>query len=465
MMPGTQRQSPYQGLIPYTERDANYFFGREQETRLIVANLFASPLTLLYGPSGVGKSSVLRAGVISECNRRQSLRVVIHSDWKNAPLDRLKAILVETSGAEITGAASLSLGNLIPRLAERTNSRWMILLDQFEEYFLYHPAEDEFTVQFSRAVMQPGLPASFLISIREDALAKLDRFEGRIPILFDHYLRLDHLDDTAARAAIQKPIEIFNQAAGNKTSPVQIEPSLVDEVLRQLKTGRISLDRMLPGLVQPFLTSRKIETPYLQLVMTRIWSQEMSVRSRVLRLSTLESLGGAERIVRTHLDRVMNRLSSDYRSLAAQVFQYLVTPSGTKIALSPRDLASYVDAPLPVVKSLLKRLSEPDVRLLRTVETGEKADVGYEIFHDVLASPILDWRERWLNRHNLQKRGTLLAFILLFLIGSVLGARLLLGDSASDGSLMLTCVTPLIVMVLLVGVLGFFAGITWARTK
>ena len=53
------RSSPYLGLVPYDEQDAAYFFGREKETRLILANLFASPLTLLYGPSGVGKSSIL----------------------------------------------------------------------------------------------------------------------------------------------------------------------------------------------------------------------------------------------------------------------------------------------------------------------------------------------------------------------------------------------------------------------
>src|SRR5215211_3275603 len=93
MIPAPQRQSPYQGLIPYTERDSNYFFGREKETRLIVANLFASPLTLLYGPSGVGKSSILRAGVASELHRRPSLRLVLQSNWKSQPLARLKSRL------------------------------------------------------------------------------------------------------------------------------------------------------------------------------------------------------------------------------------------------------------------------------------------------------------------------------------------------------------------------------------
>src|SRR5262245_35778425 len=57
--------SPYVGLVPFSENDAEFFFGREKESRVIAANLRASRLTLLYGPSGVGKSSVLRAGVFS----------------------------------------------------------------------------------------------------------------------------------------------------------------------------------------------------------------------------------------------------------------------------------------------------------------------------------------------------------------------------------------------------------------
>src|SRR5207244_13020753 len=57
--------APYRGLAPFgdTELDALLFFGRERETEIGVANLIASRLTILYGPSGVGKSSLLRAGV------------------------------------------------------------------------------------------------------------------------------------------------------------------------------------------------------------------------------------------------------------------------------------------------------------------------------------------------------------------------------------------------------------------
>ena len=50
-----------------------------------------------------------------------------------------------------------------------------------------------------------------LIALREDALAGLDRFKGRVPHLFENYLRLKHLDRTAAREAIEQPVAEWNR--------------------------------------------------------------------------------------------------------------------------------------------------------------------------------------------------------------------------------------------------------------
>jgi putative ribosome biogenesis GTPase RsgA len=62
------RSTPYKGIVPYGEADAAYFFGRQTEQEIITANLLASRLTLFYGASGVGKTSVLRAGVAHRLN-------------------------------------------------------------------------------------------------------------------------------------------------------------------------------------------------------------------------------------------------------------------------------------------------------------------------------------------------------------------------------------------------------------
>ncbi|MEO8290529.1 MAG: hypothetical protein ABI649_05980, partial [Gaiellaceae bacterium] len=58
-------RGPFRGLAPFdtTDVDALFFFGRGHEQDVLIANLISFPLTVLYGPSGVGKSSLLRAGV------------------------------------------------------------------------------------------------------------------------------------------------------------------------------------------------------------------------------------------------------------------------------------------------------------------------------------------------------------------------------------------------------------------
>jgi hypothetical protein len=57
-------RSPYKGLAPYTETDWEWFFGRESQARIVATNLMSARITVLYAGSGVGKTSILRAGVV-----------------------------------------------------------------------------------------------------------------------------------------------------------------------------------------------------------------------------------------------------------------------------------------------------------------------------------------------------------------------------------------------------------------
>ena len=80
--------SPYKGLNAFedTELDALLFFGRERETEIVVANLIASRLTVLYGPSGVGKSSLLHAAVARSLRALpEEPLVVVFSSWSDDP--------------------------------------------------------------------------------------------------------------------------------------------------------------------------------------------------------------------------------------------------------------------------------------------------------------------------------------------------------------------------------------------
>jgi len=412
----SQPRCPYQGLIPYEEADAHFFFGREQETQLIIANLFASSLTLLYGASGVGKSSILRAGVTHKLSEREDLLVVVFRTWQSNPLNNLKAAVANAAAAkpgailedvaqhsQSSGAASaktvLTLSEYLESWATRLECGVLIILDQFEEYFLYHAQDDTFVTEFSQAVSRSKAPISFLISIREDSLAKLDRFEKGIPGVFDNYLRLEHLDRHAAQAAIIEPLKHYNELLGsNGAKKIEIEDALVAEVLKQVKTGKVQIgeEAGLSGQNRSDGDAR-IETPFLQMVMMRLWNEEMRQGSNVLRVQTLRQLGEAERIIRTHLDDAMSTLTSDEQKIAADVFYHLVTPSRSKIAHTAGDLFHFTGLPVSQIVPVLTKLSG-EARILQPIApiSDPKAPPQYEIYHDVLAPAILDWRGRFM---------------------------------------------------------------------
>lgn len=392
----TRRDCPYMGLLAYDEQDAPFFFGRDKETRLIAANLFAAPLTLLFGASGVGKSSVLRAGVIHDLSGREGVTTVYFDAWKGDALQALKhavARCVDRSGEWArTVPASMSFRDLLKECARRLDSHLMIILDQFEEYFLYQASDGGFAAQFPAALVQTDSEVSFLVSIREESLAKLDRFEGRVPNLFGNRLPIERLRADAARYAITGPIDAFSARCGMKYG---IERELVDEVLRTIKPAAVSVETAGDGQVMSN-EDDGIEAPYLQLVMTRVWDEEMVAGSRVLRRQTLDSLGGAQAIVRKHLDERMDKLQPEGQEVAAKIFQFLVTPNGRKVAHTADTLAAWSRLDKDKVERVLEELAGGKSRILRALSGYDRSGaIQYEVFHDVLARAVLDWEVRY----------------------------------------------------------------------
>jgi WD40 repeat protein len=399
--------SPYKGLAPFedSERDAMLFFGREREREIIAANLMAYRMTVLYGASGVGKSSVLRAGVVYNLRRlalenserlgHPQLAVAVLSAWSGDPVAELLADvhreLVQAFGEQVVASPRGGLADSLQTWCSELGCDLYLVLDQMDEYFLYHDEGDAFAREFAEAATRDGLPVNFLVAIREDMLAKLDHFKGRIPNLFSNYLRLDHLDREAARAAIVGPVDRYDELV-QAEHRVAIEPAVVDAVLDQTVAGRVKLVDDEEPEERPERPGR-VEAPYLQLVMQRLWDEERESESRTLRLSTLERLGGANEIVRTHLTAALDALTPAEQDLAETLFNYLVTPSGTKIAHGLGDLAEYAAVPegavLPVLSALVQE------RIVRPVnEPGEHDGGRYEIYHDVLAEPVAAWRAR-----------------------------------------------------------------------
>jgi WD40 repeat protein len=410
----TRGQTPYVGLNYYTEEDADVFFGRDVERGIVTANLRASRLTLLYAGSGVGKSSLIRAGVAARLGRDARRRrdrgatayvPVVFSSWRDDPVDEL-ITAIETSirpliDAEATALPHDSLEAAIEAATKMLDGTLLIILDQFEEYFMYKDREADpgrLARQLARCVGRTGLRANFLIAVREDAYAGVgDLFKGRIDNIYGNFLHLEYLNPRAARDAIVKPIERYNEL--HPEARAEIEPELVEEVLRQVRAGQHFLEQSGQGRVptsngQPEL-EEQIETPYLQLVMTTLWGAERG-NGHHLRLKTfLEDLGGAQKIVGNHLDDALADFSDDARATAVDIFQYLVTPSGTKIAYPIDDLVKVTGRPAHLVQGVIDKLTG-DRRILKPIPgpPGEEDKPRVEIFHDVLAPAILDWRTR-----------------------------------------------------------------------
>src|ERR1700692_3088035 len=82
----TPPQCPFRGLDAFSEADQDYFFGREEDATTIGANVLTAPLTVLYGASGVGKSSTIMAGVIPMLRRQRNVTIVLFRSWQEPEL-------------------------------------------------------------------------------------------------------------------------------------------------------------------------------------------------------------------------------------------------------------------------------------------------------------------------------------------------------------------------------------------
>jgi WD40 repeat protein len=404
--------SPYVGLVPYDVGDAAFFFGRSTEVGIVVANLRSAPLTILYGPSGVGKSSLLMAGAVHDlCEEARTaaaespFAVCVFNSWREDPLDGLREAAREAL-RELADPEPLPppAATLAETLRAWTESSGMLLaiLDQFEEYFQYHPDEGSddrltgFAVELARIVNDPSLPVHILLSIREDAWAKLDLFEGHIASLFGNYVRVDHLDLASAREAIEGPIAAWNRSLPGGELPFEIEPALVEAVLDATAGGSLTLTA--GGETPAAETSGdRVEAPFLQLVLERLWRDAVADEAHTLTLARLEALGGARRIVANHLLDALARLTPAEQDVAADCFKVLVSSSKTKFARPVSDLAEITRRPEAEVSAVLDKLcSAESGRILRAIAPAQdEGSTSYELFHDILAEPIIAWRKEY----------------------------------------------------------------------
>jgi WD40 repeat protein len=323
-----------------------------------------------------------------------SAPVVVHDSWAEDPAGGLIASVRAECG-ELGPTAGLV--DTVAAAAQQAGEVHL-LLDQFEEYVLYHGSDGPLSAALPELLRRPGLRVNLLLAIRDDALAELDEFTGRIPELFANLLRLDRLDRANGRAAILGPLARYSELSGTEFTA---EEALVEAVLDEATT------------------EEGVEGPYLQLVLERLWEHEREDGSQSLRLSTFQRIGGSRAVVDEHVQRALAQLGAAEQERASGVMRQLVTPSGRKLSHEAADLAEYADVEPAPLRDLLEELGRR--RIVRAVNGTPGAPTRYEIFHDVLGPPILAWQHEHQLRSE-RERAQQQRRRLLVLVGASLGA-------------------------------------------
>ncbi|MCP4283602.1 MAG: hypothetical protein GY792_04005, partial [Gammaproteobacteria bacterium] len=215
-------------------------------------------------------------------------------------------------------------------------------------------------------------------------------FKGKIQGLFDNYYRLERLTASQARDAIERPV---------KKVGFRYEEGLVEHILHDLTERE---QQQQEGAFSSAHEGQEhyVEPPYLQIVCQKLWETEQHNPQKFIRTKTYTTLQGAEQIVKGHVEQVMEKLTLREQALAFQMFQYLVTSRGTKMAYRDEDLADTLGVPVAEVRPILEHLAGRDVRILRLDNRPDGQ--WYELYHDVFADIIRGWTEQFRgdeNRH------------------------------------------------------------------
>src|SRR5215469_11744353 len=312
---------PFVGLAAFTPRMAAFFTGRERFALTLAGAVLRSPVTVMYGQSGCGKSSVLGAAF------PQVLRATLHDAEEpasDAPLRLLtfrrwhpgfETRLFHAAAAKLAAPKDSSLASAVAAWRRGRKAPVILVLDQFEEFLLYHPkpTETSFVQDLATVVADPNNEAHVLLSLREDSLAGLDALRAVIPGILSSPVQLRPLDRMTAEQAIRKPVARWSEERFGDPKAVVVEKPLVSTLLDQVRqtgsgsSGTGPVFNGAPGFV---------ELPLLQLALERLWEEEAKAEKPLMSLQTLQQLGGAEGIAQRHLDKTLGALLAPRRALA-----------------------------------------------------------------------------------------------------------------------------------------------------
>lgn len=289
------QQHPWLGLASFTEETRQYFYGREEEVGELSRRVQRKLLTVLFGQSGLGKTSILNAGIVPRLRPEGFCPVYVRVDYSAAavpPTEQIKQAIFRATASQGTWTKSGSANegeSLWEFLHHRDDELLdaagkpiipLLIFDQFEEIFTLAQADDagrkraaQFIEDLADLVenrppkaLEAKIDADdsvaeqfdfgradyrILISLREDYLAHLEGVKSAMPSITQNRMRLARMNGEQALAAVTKPggklvtQEVAESivrfvAGGAELRNAEVEPSLLSLICRELNNARIA---------------------------------------------------------------------------------------------------------------------------------------------------------------------------------------------------------------------------------
>ena len=255
MVPSAVAGCPYKGLGSYQPEDADRFFGREKLTDELVRRLQLQRVLVVGGPSGSGKSSLVRAGLIPAVRAGALIRsdawpVVLMTPGR----DPMAELHFQMTRAASPGASRLSVDDLLsrPALARHLGpgngspQPLLLCIDQFEELFtLAPPAQCNKFVEALSAMTDPvDSQVRLVIVVRADFYAACAHVPWLAERITDNQVLVGPMSETELRQAISEPA---------RRSGFHLERSLIDAVIAEAGTEAGSLPLVAHALVETWV--------------------------------------------------------------------------------------------------------------------------------------------------------------------------------------------------------------------
>ena len=373
--------NPYKGLLAFQESDSNIFFGRSRDIQHLweqFRELQSSTIRLLpiYGPSGSGKSSLARAGLIPTLGNqplmgREKARVAVLVPGTQ-PLEALATVLARIANNDVIPVKKIrefteeleiknktdqydGLQRIANALPEISTIPLIILVDQFEEIYSLCKNEtirDAMISNLLFAASDSSQYVSVILTMRSDFLGETQKYSALNRLFSSQGFLVPTMDADCLREAIIQPAE----------------------------NAGYSLDIATVNLLIEQTEGREGALPLLQFALTRIWE---GLRQGIAPSVTLEQVGGVGGALAGEAQRVYDSLIPEEQKIARRVFLGLVQlgegTRDTRRRVAVNNLVSYKDDP-NIVKQVMGRFAEPGVRLLTFSNFGdsERAEVTHE---------------------------------------------------------------------------------------